>query len=217
MNWKLIIKEEMEKDYFKKIISFIQDDSKNHIIYPDQKDIFNAFKYSPLDKTRVVILGMDPYINKDQAHGLAFSVNENCTIPPSLKNIFKEIKSDLDTDHNFSDGCLVPWAQQGVLLLNTILTVRDGESNSHRNFGWQTFTDKIISVLNNLDKPIVFILWGNHAKGKRNLISNSRHLILDGSHPSPLSAYNGFFGNKYFSKANNFLIQNNLEPINWLI
>ena len=216
MNWQSIIKEESSKDYFKQISSFIQEDAKQHKIYPAHKDIFNAFKYCPFDKVKVVCLGQDPYHNPGEAHGLSFSVLPGIKLPPSLQNIFKELKSDLNINTP-NHGCLTSWAEQGVLLLNSFLTVRQNQPGSHQNIGWHLFTDKIISILNNKDSPIIFVLWGNFAKKKKTLITNKRHYIIESAHPSPFSAYSGFFGSKPFSKINNFLIENNIEPINWKI
>lgn len=214
MNWKEIIKAEQEKEYFKNIIKFIQQDAKQNIIYPSSKDIFNAFKYCPFENVKCVILGQDPYHGPNQAHGLSFSVNEGVTIPPSLKNIYKELKDDLNIDLP-SHGCLINWAKQGVLLLNASLTVQAHKPNSHKDIGWYDFTDKIISILNEKDVPVVFILWGAFARQKKDLIYNSNHLILESPHPSPFSAHNGFFGSKPFSKTNEFLIKNNITPIDW--
>jgi len=214
MNWKKFIKSESEKDYYKKLTASIVEDGKSHTIYPHHKDIFNAFKYCPLDQVKTVILGQDPYINPREAHGLSFSVPIGTLIPPSLRNIFKELQDDLSIAKP-THGCLTSWAQQGVLLLNSILTVRQGQSNSHRNFGWETFTNAAIELVNQQDHPIAYLLWGQNARNKKNLITNPKHLILEAAHPSPLSAYNGFFGCKHFSKTNNFLIQNNIQPIDW--
>jgi uracil-DNA glycosylase len=214
MKWADLIKEESSKEYYKNIILRLKEDSKTTTIYPNHKDIFSAFKYAPYDGVKVVILGQDPYHNPGEAHGLSFSVMPGVKIPPSLQNIFKELKSDLDIDTP-SHGCLINWARQGVLLLNTILTVKENQPGSHKNIGWHIFTNKVISVLNNKDTPIVFILWGNCAKQKRILITNPKHLILESSHPSPFSAHLGFFGSKPFSKTNKFLISHGIEPINW--
>jgi uracil-DNA glycosylase len=215
--WKELIDQESVKDYYKQLSSFVKEDAKQHTIYPHSKDVLNAFKLTPLHTVKVVILGQDPYHGAGQAHGLAFSVLPDCPIPPSLKNIFKEINSDLQVDMDYPDGCLVDWATQGVLLLNTVLTVRANQANSHRDKGWETFTDAVISTLNDVDRPLVFMLWGNHAKSKKKLITNTNHLVLEAAHPSPLSAYSGFFGCKHFSKANEFLsVDNGIQPIEWL-
>ena len=183
-------------------------------IYPPQPDVFNALRYSSYADTKVVILGQDPYHQEGQAHGLCFSVNRGVKIPPSLLNIYKELKEDIGMEIP-SHGCLSSWALQGVLLLNTVLTVRDSMPNSHKGRGWETFTDVIIRRLNEREKPIVFILWGANAKTKEKLITAKHHLILTGTHPSPLSAHTGFFGGAYFSRANRFLELENQEPINW--
>lgn len=213
-SWKQIFDIESEKQYFKDIYSFLKDDSKQYKIYPSQKDIFNAFTLTPFDKVRCVIYGQDPYIKIKQAMGLSFSVPKDITIPPSLKNIYKELKSDLNVNHP-SHGNLEHWANQGVLLLNAILTVRENSSGSHKDIGWQIFTDRVIEYLNEKQEPLVFILWGNFARSKKKLITDKKHLILEGSHPSPLSAHTGFFGGKYFSKCNDFLKNNNIEIIDW--
>lgn len=214
MSWKEVIKGEQEKEYFQRLVDFIQEDAKQHVIYPSSKNIFNAFTYCPLENVKCVILGQDPYHGPNQAHGLSFSVNEGITIPPSLKNIYKELKDDLNINIP-THGCLINWAKQGVLLLNATLTVRAHQPNSHKDIGWHIFTDKIISTLNEKDTPIVFILWGSFAKQKRTLLTNDNHLILEAPHPSPFSAYNGFFGSKPFSKTNQFLTENNISPIDW--
>lgn len=215
MDWKTLIKKESEKDYFKNLSLFLQEDAKQHTIYPKHKDLFKALKFCPMDKIKVLILGQDPYHGPNQAHGLSFSVPEGQPQPPSLKNIFKELNLDLGV--NFLNGCLINWAEQGVLLLNSVLTVRQGQPNSHQGKGWETFTDTVIQQINLLDRPIVHLLWGSYARKKKQLITNSNHLVLETVHPSPLSAYNGFFGCKHFSKTNNFLIQHNLDPIDWSI
>ncbi len=214
MNWKNLFQEESQKEYYKNIIAFLQEDKKSYTIYPPREYLFNAFGLCPLDKVKVVILAQDPYHGPNQAHGLSFSVLPGVHNPPSLVNIFKEIKNDLNIvppDH----GCLTSWAEQGVLLLNASLTVRDGQPNSHKDIGWHIFTDKVISVVNNLDQPIVFLLWGAFARKKKILIDNKNHLILEAAHQSPLSAHSGFFGCKHFSQANEFLKKNNLKEINW--
>jgi uracil-DNA glycosylase len=227
MSWKEIIAQEKQKDYFKSLIAFVQEDAKTYKIYPAHNDVFNALEYCPLDKVKVVILGQDPYHQEGQAHGLSFSVPSEIIIPPSLRNIFKEIQNDLQLgflkevssalqpNYFFNSGCLIPWARQGVLLLNAILTVRDSQPGSHRNKGWEIFTDTIINNINQIDRPIVFLLWGSFAKNKKGLLNNPKHLILEAAHPSPLSAHNGFFGCQHFSKTNRFLIKNVLTPIDW--
>ena len=213
MEWKDVFKAEREKPYYKQIINLVQEDAKLNKIYPKHSDIFNAFKLCKLNSTRVVILGMDPYHGEGQAHGLSFSVLPGVKIPPSLKNIYTELNLDLGLAKP-EHGCLVSWAKQGVLLLNSILTVRDGQPGSHKNFGWQLFTDRIISVLNDQQTPIVFMLWGNFAKTKKVLITNRWHLVLESGHPSPLSAHL-FLGCKHFSKCNSFLTSSNKSPIDW--
>ncbi len=215
-DWDKILKDEFEKDYYKDLRQFLIKEYKTRTIYPDMYDIFNALKWSSFDHTRVVIIGQDPYPNPGQAHGLSFSVKKGIAKPASLINIFKELKSDLDIDAP-EHGCLEDWAKQGVLLLNAVLTVRGGQVGSHRGKGWEILTDKIIKVLNQKDTPIVFILWGNYAKAKKSLITNPKHCIIQSAHPSPLAAYGGFFGSKPFSKTNEFLTKNKLEPINWQI
>lgn len=215
-DWDNILKSEFESNDYKNLRIFLKNEYKNFKIYPDMFDIFNSLKLTSYNDTKVVILGQDPYHGKNQAHGLAFSVKPGIDIPPSLKNIFKEIKSDLNIDTP-NHGNLVNWAKRGVLLLNTVLTVRESYPNSHANKGWETFTDNIIKYLNNKNKPIVFILWGRNAINKAKLITNKNHLILTSVHPSPLSAHRGFFGCKHFSRTNNFLIHNNIDPIDWKI
>lgn len=215
-NWNELIKEEKQKDYFKNLVKFVQINGKKYTIYPDHKLVYSAFNLCHYDDVKVVILGQDPYHGPNQAHGLAFSVMNNVPVPPSLMNIFKEINSDLSIPIP-STGCLTPWAKQGVLLLNTILTVNEGQPGSHKGFGWEVFTDKVISCINQNNNPIVFLLWGAFAKSKKKLLTNPNHLILEASHPSPLGAYMGFKGCKHFSKTNEFLIKNNLKPIDWSV
>lgn len=212
-NWDDILKEEYNKPYFEKLMNFIEDEYSKYTIYPDRNNIYNALKLTPPDKVKVVILGQDPYINKNQANGLSFSVQPGIAIPPSLRNIFREQRKDLGIIQPNS-GDLTKWAEQGVLLLNTTLTVRAGLSNSHQGKGWGIFTDSIIKYLGQKEN-IVFMLWGNNAKAKRKLIDSSKNLILEAAHPSPLSATRGFFGCQHFSKANNYLIEHNLSPIDW--
>ena len=204
-DWNELLLNELNKDYYLKLEHFVKEEYKNFLIYPESKDIFNALKYTSYNNVNVVILGQDPYHGPNQATGLSFSVKSDVRIPPSLLNIYKELNTDL--------GCYIPntgylkkWSDQGVLLLNTVLTVRSGEANSHKNKGWELFTDKIITLLNEKTKPIVFILWGNNAQSKQFLLTNPIHYIIKSAHPSPLSAYRGFFSSKPFSKTNNFLI-----------
>ena len=194
--------------------TFLTEEYETQRIYPPQPDVFNALRYSPYADTKVVILGQDPYHQEGQAHGLCFSVNKGVKIPPSLGNIYKELQADLGIQPP-QHGYLASWAQQGVLLLNAVLTVRDSQPNSHKGRGWEIFTDAVIKKLNEREKPMVFILWGTNAKAKEALLTNNRHLILTGSHPSPLAAHTGFFGGQYFSRANRFLELENQEPINW--
>lgn len=213
-DWDNLLKDEMQKDYFLNLISFIQKEYEEKIVYPPKQDIFNALKYTSFQDTKVLILGQDPYHQKGQASGLSFSVNPKIPLPPSLKNIFKELNSDLNIPIS-TNGDLTKWAKNGVLLLNTSLTVLDSKPNSHSKIGWQFFTDKIISILNQKSSPIVFILWGNNAKEKIKLITNPHHKIITSSHPSPLSARHSFFGSKPFSTTNEFLKANEIDEIDW--
>ena len=213
-DWDLILSDEFEKDYYKELRSFLKNEYSAKKIYPDMDNIFSSLKYSSFKDTRVVIIGQDPYHGEGQAHGLCFSVKKGVMPPPSLKNIFKELASDVGFTYT-GHGELTAWAKQGVLLLNTVLTVREGSPNSHKNRGWEIFTDRIITELNKKDTPIVFLLWGANAKNKAELITNPLHTKLEAPHPSPLSAYNGFFGCKHFSLCNKILISEGLEPINW--
>ena len=215
-SWDDILKDEFEKDYYLKLRKFLINEYNSHTVYPNMYDIFNALKYTPYEDVKVVILGQDPYHGPNQAHGLSFSVKPGIPAPPSLINIYKELNSDLNC-YIPNNGYLKKWAEQGVLLLNTSLTVRQGQANSHKGKGWEILTDKIIELLNKREKPIVFILWGNNAISKTKLITSPQHLILKSVHPSPLSAHRGFFGSKPFSKTNEFLIKNNEEPIDWQI
>lgn len=215
-DWDFILKDELEKEYFKDIKSFLDKSYKEKNIFPPREEIFRALELSSYSNTKVVILGQDPYYNLGQAQGLAFSVNTGVKLPPSLRNIYKELEMDLGIKPS-TNGSLVLWADQGVLLLNTSLTVEEKKPNSHKNIGWQIFTDKIISILNDREEPLVFVLWGNFAKSKKSLITNSRHLIIESAHPSPLSARRGFFGSRPFSKINRFLRENNVKEIDWKI
>lgn len=214
--WKNILKDEFEKTYFIDLMKKLNEEYKNFTVYPKEDFIFNALNLTPYSETKVVILGQDPYHNPNQAIGLSFSVQDGIKIPPSLVNIYKEIFDDLNITIP-KTGDLTSWAKQGVLLLNTVLTVRENKPNSHKNIGWIEFTDSIIKKLNEHESPIVFILWGNNSLKKSSLITNSRHLILTAAHPSPLSAYKGFFKCKHFSKTNDFLLDNNLTAIDWSI
>ncbi|MBC2457590.1 uracil-DNA glycosylase [Clostridium beijerinckii] len=215
-DWKNYLQSEFQKDYYINLRKFLINEYNSKTIYPNMYDLFNALHFTPYNKVKVVILGQDPYHGPGQAHGLSFSVNPGVKTPPSLINIYKELHTDL--------GCYIPnngylrkWADQGVLLLNTVLTVRAGEANSHKNKGWEEFTNEVIKVLNKKETPIVFILWGNNAISKTDFITNPKHLIIKSVHPSPLSASRGFFGSKPFSKTNNFLISTNQAPIDWQI
>ena len=213
-DWDEVLGSEFEKEYYKRLMKFLEEERQDNTIYPPEEDVFNALKFSPYNNTKVVILGQDPYHEPGQAHGLCFSVNKGVKIPPSLVNIYKEMQNDMGIIQP-NHGYLADWAYQGVLLLNTVLTVRRGEANSHKGKGWEKFTDRIVELLNQREKPMVFILWGANAKSKQSLITNKDHMILSGAHPSPLSAYNGFFGGGYFSKANRFLELTGQEPIDW--
>lgn len=215
-DWNDYLESEFHKDYYIKLRNFLVNEYNSKVIYPDMYDLFNALHFTPYKNVKVVILGQDPYHGPNQAHGLSFSVNPGVKTPPSLINIFKELHTDLGC-YIPNNGYLKKWADQGVLLLNTVLTVRAGEANSHKNKGWEEFTNKVIQVLNDKETPIVFILWGNNAISKSSLITNPNHLILKSVHPSPLSAARGFFSSKPFSKTNNFLISTNQTPIDWQI
>lgn len=215
-DWNELLKDEFSKDYYLSLREFLKNEYTTKIIYPDKYDIFNALHYTSYKDVKVVILGQDPYHGPNQAHGLSFSVSPGVKIPPSLLNIYKELNSDLGC-YIPNNGYLKKWADQGVLLLNTSLTVRAGEANSHKNKGWEIFTNKIISLINEKTDPVVFLLWGNNAINKKKLITNKQHLILSSAHPSPLSASRGFFGSKPFSKINKFLVSVNKAPIDWQI
>ena len=215
-DWDDILGSEFDKPYYQNLRQFLDKEYKTKTIYPLPSNIYSALKLTTYKNTKVVILGQDPYHEENQAHGLAFSVNQNVTIPPSLINIYKEMKDDINT-YIPNNGYLVSWAKQGVLLLNAVLTVEAHKANSHANKGWEILTDTIIQKLNDRNEPIVFILWGRNARDKKKYITNPIHLVIESAHPSPLSAYNGFFGSKPFSKTNKFLIDNNIEPINWQI
>ena len=213
-NWDDILKDEFDKQYYLELREFLIKEYKSHLIYPDKYKIFEALKLTDYEDVKIVILGQDPYHGPNQAHGLAFSVSLGVPIPPSLLNIYKELERDI----NFripNHGYLVDWSKQGVLLLNTALTVRAGMANSHRGKGWEVFTDQVIRLLSLREKPMVFLLWGKNAAEKETLIDTSKHLVLKAPHPSPLSAHRGFLGCGHFSKANEFLIKNSIAPINW--
>lgn len=215
-DWLGAIGEEFKKDYYKQLYQFVKEEYSTHVIYPPSEDIFNALHLTPLKDVKVVILGQDPYHNVNQAHGLCFSVRPEVDIPPSLVNIYKELQEDLGC-YVPNNGYLVKWARQGVLMLNTVLTVRAHQAASHQGKGWEQFTDAIIDAVNKENRPIVFILWGKPAQMKKKMLNNPKHLILEAPHPSPLSAYRGFFGSKPFSKTNDFLQEHGVEPIDWQI
>ena len=211
-DWDDILRGEFEKRYYQELRQFLISEYRSRPIYPDMYDIFNALKMTPYHSVKAVILGQDPYHQPGEAHGLCFSVKEGIRIPPSLRNIYKELYNDtgiVPPDH----GCLESWAKNGVLLLNAVLTVRQGQPNSHKGKGWEIFTDTVISHLNRREQPMVFILWGNNARAKKQLITNPSHLIIEGMHPSPFSADRGFFGGRYFSRTNEFL----KDPVDWKI
>ncbi|NEW62752.1 uracil-DNA glycosylase [Granulicatella sp. zg-ZJ] len=214
--WHDVLAQEKEKEYFKQVMTYVSERRRVATVFPTKENMFHALKLTEYDNVKVVILGQDPYHGEHQAHGLSFSVQENIDFPPSLQNIFKELVDDI--------GCLMPtqgnltkWAQQGVLLLNTVLTVEKGQAHSHKDKGWEIFTDKVISVLNDRQKPVVFVLWGRLAQSKQTLITNPQHIILTAPHPSPLSAYRGFFGSRPFSRINEYLRALHIEPIDWTL
>lgn len=212
-DWDSILYEEVNKDYFIDILNKVNKLYQGKTIYPPKRDVFNAFRLSYKD-VKVVILGQDPYHGEGEAHGYAFSCLKT-PIPPSLKNIYKELYSDLNIQKDMLDGNLLPWVKQGVMLLNTGLTVEKDKPNSHKDIGWHTFTDSVIEKLNEREKPVVFILWGNNAREKKKLITNPQHLVIESAHPSPFSANHGFFGSKPFSRTNDFLVKNGMSKINW--
>lgn len=215
-DWLDAIGEEFHKEYYRKLYDFVKDEYNHRLIFPKAEDLFNAFHFTPLSKVKVVIIGQDPYHGENQAHGLCFSVQPEVAIPPSLENIYKELHDDLGCKIP-NNGCLVEWADQGILLLNTVLTVRAHQAGSHQGKGWEQFTDAVIRAVNKQDRPIVFILWGRPAQMKKKMLTNPKHLVLEAPHPSPLSSYRGFFGSKPFSKTNQFLTEHGVEPINWQI
>ncbi len=215
-SWDILLKDEFQKPYYLNLRKFLVQEYKTQTIYPHMNDIFNALKYTDYKDVKVVILGQDPYHQPNQAHGLCFSVKKGVNPPPSLQNMYKEIHAEYGypiPDH----GELTYWAEQGVLMLNTVLTVRESQPNSHKGMGWEIFTDDIINLLNQRPTPMVFLLWGANARAKTKLITNPAHLVLCSAHPSPLSAYNGFFGNGHFKKANEFLKQNGMTEIDWQV
>ena len=215
-SWDDILKEEFTSEYYLKLREFLKYEYSHGRVYPSMYDIFNSLKYTPYEKVKAVIIGQDPYHGAGQAHGLCFSVKKGVQPPPSLQNIFKELYNDLGIQPP-SHGELTQWAEQGGLLLNTVLTVREGKPNSHKGKGWEQLTDAVIRKLNDRERPIAFILWGGNARSKAPLITSPQHAVFQAAHPSPLSAYNGFFGCRHFSAVNRFLEQNGIEPINWQI
>lgn len=215
-DWDILLKDQYEKDYFKKLISFIDEEYHKKTVYPKKSEIFSAFRFTSYEDTKVVILGQDPYHGENQAEGLSFSVKNCVRKPPSLQNIFKELEDDLQIPFP-KNNSLVPWSKEGVLLLNTVLTVEEKKPASHKDQGWEIFTDEVIKILNKKKMPVVFILWGNFARSKKSLITNKVHYVIESAHPSPFSAYNGFFGSKPFSKTNTFLKSKGLKQINWKV
>lgn len=214
--WKDVIGVEKEQPYFRHILQQVQNArDQGNIIYPPRNEIFSAFQLTEFEQVKVVILGQDPYHGPNQAHGLAFSVKPGIAVPPSLVNMYKELAADIEGFKIPNHGYLVPWAQQGVLLLNTVLTVEQGKAHSHANFGWETFTDRVIAALNGQRDNVVFLLWGSHAQKKGQYIDRGRHFVLSAPHPSPLSAHRGFFGCRHFSKTNDYLRRHNIAEINW--
>ncbi|MBE6153882.1 MAG: uracil-DNA glycosylase [Firmicutes bacterium] len=214
--WDEILKEEFEKDYFKELMKFVDNEYKTKTIYPYFPNVFNALKYTDYDNVKVVIIGQDPYHGMGEAHGLSFSVLEGVNKPPSLRNIFKELRDDLGIEEP-NHGNLESWTREGVMLLNAVLTVEKDKPASHQGKGWETFTDEVIKKVNEKTEPVVFLLWGSFAKSKKELITNPIHCVIESAHPSPFSAYKGFFGTKPFSKTNEFLKNNNIKEINWEI
>ena len=215
MTWNDALKEEYSKSYYQQLKQFVNEQYEHYTIYPPKQKVFNAFALTPLDRVKVVIIGQDPYHGKGQAMGLSFSVPKGITIPPSLANIYEELRLEYPSFAKPSHGDLTTWASQGVLLLNTSLTVREHEPNSHSGHGWEIFTDAVIKAVEMQDRPIVYMLWGAYAKSKRRLVTNPKHFILEAAHPSPFSAYRGFFGCNHFIKCNEYLMENSVNPIVW--
>lgn len=215
-DWLSYLKPEFSKPYYKELYEFVKDEYSKHEVYPPSDEIFSALEHTQMKDVKIVLLGQDPYHERGQAHGMSFSVKPGVKTPPSLQNMYKELNSELGC-YIPNNGFLEKWADQGVLLLNTSLTVRSGQANSHKGKGWELFTDAIIKAVNEQDRPIVYFLWGSNARSKKQLITNPKHLVLETVHPSPLSAYNGFFGCGHFKKANEFLVANQIEPIDWQI
>ena len=216
MNFKEIIEEESKKEYFKELQSFVDEEYKNKTVFPERKNIYASLENTPFDKVKVVIIGQDPYHGEGEAHGFAFSVKPGIKIPPSLKNIYKELNAEYDC-YIPNNGYLMKWAEQGVLLLNAVLTVEKDKPASHQEKGWETFTDRVIEEIDKKEEPVVFMLWGNFAKSKKALLKNKKHLVLESPHPSPFSARHGFFGNNHFKLANEYLSKNGIKPIDWQI
>lgn len=216
MEWELFLKQEEAQGYYQNLMKFLDQEYETKTIFPPREDLFSVFQYCPYEEVKVVILGQDPYHKVNQAHGLAFSVRKGVKVPPSLRNIYKEAQSDIGIELP-SHGYLVDWAKQGVFMMNAIMSVQEGKAGSHRKKGWETFSDHVILKLNEHEQPLVFVLWGNWAQEKKKLITNNRHLILCAPHPSPLSAYQGFFGSRPFSKINEFLKSHDREMIDWRI
>lgn len=214
--WDELLCDEFEKPYYKSLCEFLDRERSAHNVFPPEEDVFNALRYTDYDDVKVLIVGQDPYHEQGQAHGLSFSVRVGIPQPPSLKNIFKELNSDLGC-YIPDNGCLTKWAKNGVMLLNTVLTVREGEANSHKNKGWEHFTDRVIACLNAREKPVIFLLWGSNAKEKLSIITGKQHYVLSTVHPSPLSATRGFFGCRHFSKTNAILNSIGISPIDWQI
>ncbi|TPV38758.1 uracil-DNA glycosylase [Bacillus dicomae] len=215
-DWGPLLAPEFEKEYYQSLVGFLEEEYETHVIYPKKEDIFNALQYTGYENTKVVILGQDPYHGPNQAHGLSFSVQPGIKTPPSLLNMYKELRDEYGYEIP-NNGYLIKWAEQGVLLLNTVLTVRQGEANSHKGKGWEHFTDRVIELLNEREKPVIFILWGRHAQAKKKLITNPNHHIIESVHPSPLSARRGFFGSKPYSKVNAILANMGEREIDWEI
>lgn len=215
-SWDEQLSGEFDKEYYLQLRDFLKEEYRTRVIYPEMSRIFHALEATPYDKVRAVILGQDPYHEPGQAHGLCFSVQKGVEPPPSLVNIYRELKDDLGIDPP-GHGCLESWAENGVLLLNTVLTVREHEAHSHKNKGWETFTNRVIELLNQREEPMMFILWGRPAQAKADLITNPQHEIIQGAHPSPLAAHRGFFGGRYFSRTNDFLTRCGMDPIDWRI
>ena len=216
MNFKEIIEEESKKEYFKELQSFVDEEYKNKTVFPERKNIYASLENTPFDKVKVVIIGQDPYHGEGEAHGFAFSVKPGIKIPPSLKNIYKELNAEYNC-YIPNNGYLMKWAEQGVLLLNAVLTVEKDKPASHQEKGWETFTDRVIEEIDKKEEPVVFMLWGNFAKSKKALLKNKKHLVLESPHPSPFSARHGFFGNNHFKLANEYLSKNGIKPIDWQI